>query len=174
MDTNGLSMTSNLFFCFNKKWWNRSEDAELILLSLSWAPSTCAAHTTCVCSCNTSFIVCRFVEVVTVGVTLTAAALDLLLRVWEGRSHTAEVCLCLCCDGTDVLTWCNTDVWCAVCPASPSFGVNSVCLLADDCCGDHRKCQGRCEEVWDLVQWQGGSVCGSGKAAFLKTFQLKL
>lgn len=50
---------------------------------------------------------CR--EIVTAGVTTAAAAaaLDLLLRMWGGSSHTAEVCLCqcecLCSDRTDVL-----------------------------------------------------------------------
>lgn len=65
-------------------------------------------------------------------------------------------------------TWCKCGIWCAVWAARPNavcVGVNSVCLLADDCCGDHREGQGRCEEIWDLVQWQGGSVCGSGKGS---------
>ena len=44
-------------------------------------------------------------EGVTAGVapTAAAAALDLLLRMWGGSSHTAEVCECLCSDRTDVL-----------------------------------------------------------------------
>lgn len=43
-------------------------------------------------------------EGVTAGVSPTAAAaLDLLLRMWGGSRHTAEVCECLCSDRTDVL-----------------------------------------------------------------------
>lgn len=82
--------------------------------------------------------------------------------VGRKQSHSGGVCECLCSDRTDVLhdvsLMCDAAVCVCVC-----VGVNSICLLADDCCGDHRECQGRCEEVWDLVQWQGGSVCGSGK-----------
>lgn len=39
----------------------------------------------------------------------------------------------------------------------------SVCVLTDECGGDYRERQGRCEKVWDLVQWQGGGVLSSGK-----------
>ena len=42
---------------------------------------------------------------VTADVAPTAAAtsLDLLLRMWGGRNHAAEVCECLGCVRTDVL-----------------------------------------------------------------------
>lgn len=83
--------------------------------------------------------------------TAAPAALDLLLRMWGGRSHTAEVCDCLRSVRTDVLH----DV--SLMHDVPSellalmscvrLGVNTECLLADDCCGDHRERQGRCEEV---------------------------
>lgn len=93
-------------------------------------------------------------EGVTAGVPPTAAAaLDLLLRVCGGSSHTAEMCECLCSDRTDVVHDVSLMydalyvplvlmLYMCVC-----VGVNSVCLLADDCCGDHRECQRRCEEV---------------------------
>lgn len=63
------------------------------------------------------------------------------------------MCECLCSDRTDVLNDVSLmyDVlfvllilMMCVCVC---VGVNSVCLLADDCCGDHRERQGRCEEV---------------------------
>lgn len=83
------------------------------------------------------------------------------------QRRCAYECECLCSDRTDVLhdvslVYVALCVCCCCCCCS-RVGVNRVCLLADDCGGDHRERQGRCEKVWDLVQWQGGSVCGSGK-----------
>lgn len=85
-----------------------------------------------------------------------AAGLDLLLRDWVGSSRTAEECVCVCSDGTDVLHDVSLmyDVrhvlgpldGC-VCGCFVGVLVNSACLLADDGCGDHRERQGRHEKV---------------------------
>lgn len=100
----------------------------------------------------------------TAGVTANTAdaRLDLLLRVWGGSKAEGgrvwmfvfwrDRCVTWC------KHWCAMCCWCRLCPC-----VNTACLLADDSCGDHRERQRRREKVWDLVQWQGGSIRDSGE-----------
>jgi len=89
-----LSLSLSLFLGFSTRWWLElfTGNSELMSSSVSlsfnifklpsWKQNK--MH-----FCDTSFVVCVNVRGVTCGVAPAAAALDLLLRMWEGSSCTA-------------------------------------------------------------------------------------
>lgn len=106
-------------------------------------------------SCMTSCLIC--VAQVDAPQPLSQQELLPLLLIYYWGCGQDEVRAEVCERSRRVRMSCAT--WCK----SARAVVNGVRLLADDCCGDHGERQGRSEEVWNLVQWQGGSVRGSGR-----------